>query len=157
MAPEINLKSFADVSQVRVDTEAFETGVGLAAPAAGTPRPDLDGYRMKGPGDPKIYLVDQGYRRLIPDPTTYNNQFRDWNGIVSDPLIFDVPEGRQFASGTVLARGSGTPQVYLVEPGSARFIANPHTMDVYYFSWPRIYVVPEVLLLGIPSGPAISA
>lgn len=157
MAPEIDLKSFADVSQVRADTEAFETAVGVEAAAAGAPRPDLDGYRLKAPGDPRIYLADQGFRRWIPDPTTYNNLFRDWNGIVQDPLIYDVPEGLQLASGTVLARGSGTAPVYLVEPGSKRWIASPHTMDVYYFSWDRIYVVPPVLLAGIPNGATISA
>jgi hypothetical protein len=157
MAAEIDLKSFADASEMRTDTEPFEMAIGIAPAAAGAPRPDLDGYRMKGPGDPKIYLVDQGYRRWIPDPATYNNLFRDWNGIVQDPLIFDVPEGLQLASGTVLAKGSGTAPVYLVEPGSKRWIASPHNMDVYYFSWDRIYAVPPVLLSGIPNGPTISA
>jgi hypothetical protein len=157
MTTEINLKNFAAADEVRTDTEAFETAVGFKSDAVGAPRPDLNGYRLKAPGNPKVYLVDQGYRRWIPDPTTYNNLFRDWNGIVQDPLIFDVPEGLQLASGTVLARGSGTAPVYLVEPGSKRWIVDPHTMDVYYFSWDRIYAIPPVLLAGIPNGPNISA
>jgi hypothetical protein len=157
MTTEMDLKHFAAVDELRIDTSAFETLVGVKADASGAPRPDLNGYRLKGPGNPKIYLVDQGYRRWIPDPTTYNNLFRDWNGIVEDPLIYDVPEGLQFASGTVLARGSGTAPVYLVEPGSKRWIVDPHTMDVYYFSWDRIYNVPPVLLAGIANGPNIAA
>jgi hypothetical protein len=157
MTQEIDLKSLADASEVQVKTQAFETALGVNAATAGTSRPDLNGYRLKAPGDPKIFLVDQGYRRWIPDPATYNNLFRDWNGIVQDPLIYDVPEGLPIASGSVLARGSGTAPVYFVEPGSKRWIANPHTMDVYYFSWGMVYVIPPVLLAGIPDGPSISA
>jgi len=159
MAAEIDLKNFANAEELSVQTQGFELGVGVNAGivAALGPRPDLNGYRMKAPGDPKIYLVDQGYRRWIPDPTTYNNLFRDWNGIVQDPLILDVPENIPIASGTVLARGSGTAPVYLVEPSGKRWIASPHTMDVYYFSWDRVYNVPPVLLTAIPNGPTISA
>ena len=152
MAGEIDLKNFANVSQVHVDTESSVTATGAAAL-----RPDLNGCRLKAPGDDKIYLVDQGVRRLIPDPTTYNNLFRDWNGIVQDPLILDIPEGRPVVSGSVLARVVGTEPVYLVEPGSKRWIASPHTMDVYYLSWDRVYVIPPELLAGIPDGPTISA
>ncbi len=59
--------------------------------------------------------------------------------------------------GTVLATGFESGPVYLVEPGTKRWIASPHTMDVYYFAWARIYRVPSVLFVGIPAGPIISA
>ncbi len=70
MPQEINLKSFAAADQLRVETEPFELAVGIAADQL-PPRPDLNGYRLKYPGAPEIYLVDQGYRRRVPDPTTY--------------------------------------------------------------------------------------
>jgi len=157
MAREINLKNFADVSEVH--TEPFETGIGIKPAAAGDPqpRPDLDGHRVKGPGDPKIYLVDRGFRRWIPDRNTFNDLFRDSSGIVEDLLIFDIAEGLPFTSGTILARGSGTSKIYLIEPNSKRWIVNPHTMDVYNFSGDRAYIIPPVVLVSISDGPDISA
>jgi hypothetical protein len=157
MPREIDLNRYADPAALRVDTPALHVTVGVDPNAVSDPRPELNGRRLKYPGRPQIYLVDQGYRRHIPDQATYNNLFRDWNGIVETELISDVPEGAPIASGTVLARGIGTTTVYFVEPGSKRWIFNPHTMDVYYFSWGRVYNVPLTLLLGIPDGPSISA
>ena len=39
------------------------------------PHPSLSGKRIQAPGGAAIYLVDpDGYRRWIPDPTTFDNQ-----------------------------------------------------------------------------------
>jgi hypothetical protein len=46
------------------------------------PRMDLAGARIAASGNSAIYLVDDdGTARHIPDPTTYNRLFRDWNGV----------------------------------------------------------------------------
>jgi hypothetical protein len=43
-------------------------------------RPDLNGARVKHPLYSSVYLIDRGQKRGIPNPGTYNNLFKDWNG-----------------------------------------------------------------------------
>src|SRR5262249_26247406 len=57
-------------------------GVEPVADFWAAPRPDLNGLRVKLPNRPEIYLIDRGYRRWIPNPATYNNPLRHWNGII---------------------------------------------------------------------------
>ena len=55
------------------------------------PYPELAGQRVQLPGHPEIYLVDDdGLRRWIPNPATYNNLFRDWNGVNVDIQTEDI-------------------------------------------------------------------
>ena len=121
------------------------------------PRPDLNGLRIKLPNRPEIYLIDRGFRRWIPDPGTYNNLFRDWNGIVVDIDIDDIPLGPAITSGAVLVRAAGTAPVYLVDQGVKRWIVSPAIMDQYYFAWNRVYVLPAGSVDPIPVGPNIDS
>ena len=120
------------------------------------PRPDLNGLRVKLPNAPEIYLIDEGYRRWIPDPATYNNLFRDWNGIVVDIDINAIPLSMPISSGAILARGNGTAPVFLISNGVKRWITSPAAMDKYYFAWNRVYVVPVAFVNSIPNGSNIS-
>jgi hypothetical protein len=151
----------ADPSELEVKTEAIPVSVGFAPTANGDksrsgPRPDLNGVRCKFSNRPENYLIDQGYRRHIPDPPTYNNLFRGWDGVVVDNEIDEIPEARAIQSGAVLSKGHLTPHVYLIEYGQKRHVTSPAAMDKYYFAWNRIYVVPQVEVDAIPDGPAIS-
>lgn len=119
------------------------------------PRLDLDGVRIRMPNQPTIYLVDQGLRRAVPDPSTYNNLFRDWEGIVVDIDVDAVPLGPPIAHGAVLVRADGAPSVYLVDRGVKRLVASPETMNRYHFAWSRIHVVPPSLVDAIPVGQTI--
>jgi hypothetical protein len=129
--------------------------LGVSPEAFGAPRPEFNGLRIKVPGQPEIYLVEEGYRRWIPNPTTYNNLIRDWNGIREDAGVADIPRGVDIAPGAVLAKGSTAPS-YFVDTLVKRWITSPSTMDKYYFNWNRIVVVPDILLQNIPSGYSIS-
>ncbi len=100
--------------------------------------------------------MDQGYRRWIPNPATYNNLFRDWNGIREDTGVGDIPVGAPITDGAVLVRGLGTAPIYLVDAGAKRWIASPAAMDKYYFSWARVYQVPPILVWYIANGSTIS-
>lgn len=146
----------ADVSKLELRTAPHELSVGITAESFGAPRPDLNGLRVKTPGDPAIFLVDQGYRRWIPNPPTYNNLFRDWNGIREDTGVGDIPIGAPIADGAVLVRGIGTAPIYLVDAGVKRWIASPAAMDKYYFSWDRVYQIPPILVWYISNGSTIS-
>jgi hypothetical protein len=143
-----------------VEMEAFSgiepMGVEPRAEAMAVPRTDLNGLRVKLPNRPEIYLVDRGYRRWIPNPFTYNNLFRDWNGIVVDINITDISLGASFTSGAVLVRPDGSAPVYLVDNGVKRWITSPAAMDKYHFNWGRVYVIPPVVVNSIPTADPIT-
>jgi hypothetical protein len=118
-------------------------------------RKDLDGLRMQLPGDPAIYLIDAGQKRHIPDPPTYNNLFRDWNGVVQDAHLNEIDTGFPLSQGAVLAQGYGDPAVYLIDRGQKRHIGSPATMDRYYLAWNKIVHVPPIVIASTPTGAAI--
>src|SRR2546423_798713 len=114
-------------------------------------RPDLAGRRIKDPAGPQVYLIDDdGTKRWIPDPPTYNNLFRDWNGIEEVADTNTIDNGRNITEGAVLAK-SQQPAVYLIDNGMKRWVTSPGVMDKFYFSWDKIQVVPQVLLDFIPN------
>ncbi|CUI07014.1 hypothetical protein [Massilia antarctica] len=119
-------------------------------------RRDLDGLRMQFPGAPAIYLIDQGVKRHIPDPDTYDKLFRDWNGVVQDPHLNDIDTGTPLSHGAVLAQAFGDAAVYLIDNGVKRHIASPETMDRYYFDWNKIQHVAPILIRSIQNGPTIA-
>jgi hypothetical protein len=118
----------------------------------GGARPDLNGERVKAPGRPEIYLIDRGRRRWIPDPQTYGNLFRDWQGIHESRSYLDIPTSTPISHGAYLAKDDGSPAVYLVDNGHRRWVTSPAAMDKYYFSWDQVRVVPDGTLDGIPAG-----
>jgi hypothetical protein len=137
---------------------AGETLPGLRHRTASTqPRPDLAGLRVKAPNAAPIYLIDpEGYRRWIPDPTTYDNLFRDWNGVIVALDITSVPERPPLSHGAALVRGNGQAPVYLVSNGIKRWITSPAAMDKYYFDWDKIQVLAPAVVNSIPTGGAWS-
>lgn len=120
-----------------------------------TIRKDLNGLRIQKPGTSAIYLVDEGMKRHIPDPETYDGLFRDWNGVVQDLDIDDISTGDPLDHGATLVRGDGDPAVYLVDHGHKRHIGNPATMDRYHLEWDTVKVVPPVVVAAIPTGAQI--
>ena len=137
--------------EIEVRTEPLAVKIGMAAGVA--PRPDLAGLRLKAPNDATLYLVDpDGFLRSIPNPATYNNLFRDWNGVVISTDIPSISQGLNLTDGAVLVTASGTALVYLVSNGIKRWITSPATMDKYYFNWKTIFSVPHILVDSIPTG-----
>jgi 3-mercaptopyruvate sulfurtransferase SseA len=120
------------------------------------PRPDLNGARVKDPNRAEIWLVDEGRRRWIPDPSTYNNLFRDWNGIRQDLNVYDISTGLDISRGAWLGRRTGTPEVYLVSNNVKRWITSPAVMDKYHFAWQRVREVPREQLDRVQNGPDIN-
>ena len=146
----------ADPKTLEAKTAFEETTVGIDAKSMLAPRPDLNGLRVKSPTNAAIYLIDQGVRRYIPNPQTYNNLFRDWNGVIIDISINDISEGSSISNDAILAKPSNAAPFYLIDGGQKRWITSPAAMDKYYFAWNRIYAVPHILLDSIPTGPSIS-
>jgi hypothetical protein len=143
----------ASAKDIEVKTIPFALSVGITAVGVASPRPDLAGLRVKLPNRPEIYLIDpDGYRRWIPNPETYNNLFRDWNGVVTDINIDQIALGSPLTDGAVLARAVNSAPVYIVSNGMKRWITSPAVMDKYSFNWSRVYTVPHVLVDFIPHG-----
>jgi hypothetical protein len=117
----------------------------------------LNGQRLKLPGDPGIFLIDQGYRRLIPDLETYFGLFRD-NEVVLDPHINEIPVGTPISHGACLAKANdGTATVWLVDNRQKRAIASLAIFGKYHFNENRIVFVPRVVIEAIPDGAGISS
>jgi hypothetical protein len=146
----------ADLASIAKTTPEYESALGIKPESLCTPRPDLNGLRVKSPTEAKIYLIDGGCRRWIPNPETYNNLFRDWNGVVIDIDINEIPEAAPISEGAILSKGSNSPAVFLVDRGIKRWVTSPAAMDKYYFNWGRVYVVPQVLVDSIPTGSSIA-
>lgn len=116
-------------------------------------RPDLAGLRIKDPVGAKVYLIDNdGRKRWIPDPPTYEALFRDWNGIESVADTNTIDDGADITAGAVLAKSRQFANVYLIDNGMKRRISSPAVMEKFYFAWDKIQVVPDVVLDFIPSG-----
>jgi hypothetical protein len=141
----------APASAAKLKTMALALGVNPAE--APIPRPDLSGARLKSPTNPDVYLVDpEGYLRLIPDPDTYNNLFRDWNGITESTDLNEIARGSDITDGAVLAKASNSDPVYLISNGIKRWITSPGVMDKYYFNWGNIVGLPQTAIDPIPQG-----
>ena len=114
-----------------------------------------EGYRINQEGQPAIYLVLDGKRHHIPNPTTYNNLCgnSDTRHAVLDVNI--VPDGGALSDGAILARPNNAPNVYLVSNGKKRHVTSPAAMAKFGFDG-VIRVVDHVLLDFIPTGGPIS-
>lgn len=120
-------------------------------------RPDLNGLRVKRPEHPAIYLMDGGFKRLIPNPDTYNGLFVDWNGIVTDVPLEDIPDGPMLSNGAVLVRPANSENVYLIDRATKRLIPRPELMERYHFNPKKVHVVPPIVADLIPNGKPLPA
>jgi hypothetical protein len=78
-------------------------------------------YFVRIVGDPRLYLVDYGERRWIPDDTTWY-EFCQWRGIdFADRYVREVESPDLYPLGMALdhvIRERGTPEVYYVPRGT---------------------------------------
>lgn len=119
------------------------------------PRPDLNGLRVQEPGHPEIYLIDEGRKRHIPDPETFDDLFRDWNGVQQDLHLDEIETGPTISHAAVLAQAKGAAEVWLVDAGIKRHVTSPAVMDKYNFRWPTTRV-DAILINSIMTGQPIS-
>jgi hypothetical protein len=104
---------------------------------AGTP-----GQRVKSPTNATVYMIDPaGYKRRIPNPTTYNQFFRDWNGIITTAETTCYWTGPEIeVSIDFLARTNGGAYYWVETTGPnqvARWIPSSAVYDKYHFSWSK--------------------
>jgi hypothetical protein len=145
-------KYLVPVKEIEAVTTQIEVTRGIEPASLLSARPDLAGLRLTPLTGGPIYLVNpEGFLQWIPNPATYNNLFRDWNGVYRIDTA-TLPIGTALSDGAVLARGNASNAVYIVSNGKKRWITSPAAMDKYYFNWNHIYVVPQILVNSIPTG-----
>jgi len=108
---------------------------------------------VKG-SSPAVYLIDQGKKYLIPNPSLFNQWGFKWSEIrlVSDSLLASIPSAPTL---TRLAKGS-SPAVYLIDQGKKYLIPNPFTFNHWGFYWSDIRTLSDSFLSSIPSAPTIT-
>jgi hypothetical protein len=149
---EKNEKNLVPAEEIEVKSVQMEVTTGIAPASLLAPRTDLAGLRVTPLTGGPIYVVSpEGYLQWIPNPATYSNLFRDWNGVHRVDTA-TLPIGNTLSDGAVLAKGNASDAVYLVSNGRKRWITSPSVMDKYHFNWSRVYVVPQVLINSIPTG-----
>jgi len=123
-------------------------------------RKDLNGLRIKIPEDEKIYLIDEGKKRHIPNETVYDNLFQNWDGIKEDLNIDDITTGDDIPIKAFLFKCQNDDKVFLrdLQNGKIvkRHIFSPKVMVRYNFSWDRMhYEAVDLDLIGILDGSPI--
>jgi len=75
-------------------------------------RPDLNGLLLRvREGDP-LYLIDRGYKRLIPNDATYKNLFKEGAKSSIDHNLNGIMTGTPVADGAVLIHETGWMERY---------------------------------------------
>ena len=108
---------------------------------------------VKG-SSPAVYLIDQGKKHLIPNPSMFNQWGFKWSQIhlVSDSLLASTPSAPPL---TRLVKGS-SKAVYLIDQGKKYLIPNPSTFNHWGFHWSEIRTLSDSFLSSIPSAPTLT-
>lgn len=120
-----------------------------------SPAPELNGLILQLPGAPDLYLVLNGYRRLIPNSQTLQNLFVPNETVVPDINIGLVSQGENLTAGAALAQSDTSSPVFLVSNGVRMWVPNMDIFNRYQFSVPQIRKVPQVVIDYVPNGPQI--
>jgi len=121
-----------------------------------------NGKRLKSPGSPDVYLIDQGMRRKIPNPTTMNNLFADWSSIVETTDTDTIIVGPELEDGAVLFSDEnqkfddGWRYTYLIDGLKKRRIVSKAAFTKYNFNDKAIQSYPSLLVESIPDGDVIA-
>lgn len=144
-----------DGLDIAVETAPMELSIGMNPPVPlGRPFPQFNGFRIKRPGDPRIWLIDRGLKRHIPNESTFNNLFRNWS--YREVLDIDaIQTGPPISNGAFLGRAIGEVAVFLFDQHEKRHIVNEATMDKYNLNWGRICSLPKLVVEMTATGDPI--
>src|SRR4051812_33815209 len=125
------------------------------SPAVAVTRPDLNGTRVRAPGTATVYLIDNGFRRAVPNIAAYEALFRDWECIVEDLDVEAIRLGDPLGDSVGLVKSGEASGVYFLDGTTRRHVANPQVMDKYRFAWERVRDVPPEEMGRWPEGPKL--
>ncbi len=132
-------------------------GLIASAPPTSEPitRPDLNGTRVRAPGSAAVYLIDNGFRRAVPNMAAYEALFRDWECIVEDLDIEAIRLGDPLGDSAGLIKCGESSGVYFTDGSTRRHVANPQVMDKYRFAWERVRSISAEEMERLPQGPTL--
>ncbi len=125
--------------------------------AAPCPLPALpDGALIRGSGAPEVYVIRGGYKRHIPNLLTFSGLGFRWGNLDVVPASFAalVPAGNttlDLETTGILLKGSG-PEVYVMQDGARRHIANLAVMTSCGYAWDAVFRVDDSALNSTPTG-----
>jgi len=138
-----------------------------------------EGFVVKG-SSKAIYIIENGFRRRIPDPATFEALGFLWSRVktIPNPELEAIPLGEaltHLAGGKnsqvyvhpvlkytheaghpwdqyegYLIKGKG-PQIYMMELFEKRVIPDPTTFEAMGFEWGLVKVLPDDLIAQIPT------
>lgn len=129
----------------------------LASRGAATPSkaPELNGYLLKDPEKPAIFLILNGQRRQVPDVATLNGLFVTNRAVHEDFHIDIIEKGDDLVSGSTLVKGDGKDPWYLLPGKTKMWIKTPDIHAQYQFR--AVTSVAQILIDSIPEGEAVEA
>lgn len=125
------------------------------------------GELVRAQGDDKIYIIQNGQKRLIVKEELFNQMGFKKEDIKELDLniLMSIPEGPPLLSkehlsiypdGTLI-RPKGKAQVYLIKGGRKCFIPDAETFHAQGFRWEQVLELEETIFNSIPTGiPLIS-
>ena len=143
-----------------------ETSASITLKPGKLPRRLANGALIRQRGNQAVYVIENGERRLIPNPETFNARGYSWGAVkeIGPEEMGSVPEGRaipsalnstrRFADGALI-RQRGTQAVYVIENGERRLIPNPETFNARGYTWGAVKEVSPEEMGSVPAGRAI--
>lgn len=121
-----------------------------------TKAPELNGYLLKDPEKPAIFLILNGQRRQVPDVATINGLFVTNRTVHEDFHIELIEKGDDLASGSTLVKGDGKDPWYLIPGGNKKmWIKTQEIFAQYQFR--AVTNVAQILIDSIPDGDPVAA
>lgn len=118
------------------------------------PRPEMNGRLIALEGHPQIYLILNGYRRLVPDWETFQRLFAN-APIEPFGTLNHISRGAPLSNGAMLVRGKDVNKTYLLTDQVKMWIPNPTIFEQYHFDMSQCEVDSQIVVDYIPEGPNV--
>ncbi|MCM1009019.1 MAG: hypothetical protein NC485_14120 [Ruminococcus flavefaciens] len=143
--------------------EAFEARLEEASNSSITIDVDpnwFNGSCIKTKDNDAVYLVMKGEKRHVPNPTTYNNLFKDWKsihdgdklGTIWNKIVDGIPTGDEITDDAILIKADNSDPIYLLTNNKKYWITDMKQFNDCNFKSGGQKSYPAIVINAIPSG-----
>ena len=147
--------SLTDLYHKKIIKDQIAPGYGIYVSIWSFP----DRALIKAKNNPKVYMMENGLRRHIPNPQVFADQGLDWGEVeeVEADEVEILPESDplSYSEGT-LVQGTGS-EVYAISNNQKRHITNPQVFANLQYNWKNIAKVTNAELSLYSTGASITA